>query len=533
MVKMLLSDLLYHISQRIATVKKIWIRPPPGYPARKRSLAILSIDKEINMVYNIHIKQIGLIKFTCMKGLKKMSNPSIDKAIYDKYIKPTKEDHGKNIGIEIEMPIVNLDKAPVEEEVVFEMSEAFREHFGFEPAGTDADGHVNSMLESATGDDLSFDCAYSNLELSMGKGEQLFEIKERFEKYYLFINDFFSGYNYTLTGMGVNPHCNINHNKPIPNERYRMLYHYLHSYKKHQGGRDLRVFHDRPDFGTFTSASQVQLDVRYDELIDVINTFGRVEPYKALLFANSYLPDYPELLCSRNMLWEHSMQGYNPHNIGMFEYTLKDADDLLEYIKSTSIYCTMRQGKYVDFTPVPIGEYFELSSVRGEYFDGERYRETEIIPEAEDLQYLRSFKFEDLTYRGTIEFRSCCCQPVSDSMTVAAFHVGLKENLQKLKQLLENDRVIYSHGFGAPELQRLFSYRKLPSFADKKQLSQRLEEILDLAAEGLKGRGFGEESLLRPLYDRARELTNPARKMLEGLEKGETMEKYIMEYSKV
>jgi len=79
-------------------------------------------------------------------------------------------------------------------------------------------------------------------------------------------------------------------------------------YPQHKNEVAMR-FHERPDFGTFTSASQVQLDVRYEELTDVINVFGLLEPYKALLFANSYLSDYPEFLCVRNMLWEHSMQG--------------------------------------------------------------------------------------------------------------------------------------------------------------------------------------------------------------------------------
>lgn len=48
------------------------------------------------------------------------------------------------------------------------------------------------------------------------------------------MNDAFSKYDYTLTGMGINPHYNINHNKPIPNERYRMLYHHLHTYKAYE-----------------------------------------------------------------------------------------------------------------------------------------------------------------------------------------------------------------------------------------------------------------------------------------------------------
>lgn len=461
-----------------------------------------------------------------------MNQEVIDKAIYDKYIEPTKEKRCRYIGVEIEMPVVNLNKEPVNEEIIFEMSGAFLKHFEFEAVGFDVHGNVNSMLDKVTGDDLSFDCSYSNLELSFGKAGNLFEIKKRFETYYMFINDFFSKYNYTLTGMGINPYYNINHNKPIENERYRMLYHHLHTYKKHNGKTDI-VFHNRPDFGTFTSASQVQIDVHYDDLIDVINTFEKLEPYKALIFSNSVLSEQPDLLCARNMLWERSMQGYNPRNIGMFNYSLESVNDLIEYIKSTSIYCAMRGDKYVNFTPVPINEYFKLDSVMGEYFDGEKYRDIEITPDISDLKYLRTFKFEDLTFRGTIEFRSSCCQPVYDSMTVAAFHIGLIENIPRLKSILEKDRVIYFQGNSPAELQRAFSYRDIPSFADKKMLSKMLVRILDIASIGLKSRGYGEEIFLNPLYERARTLTSPARKMLDGLDRGETIERYINEYAQL
>ncbi len=460
-----------------------------------------------------------------------MEQSVIDNAIYEKYITPTKSKSRRFIGIEIEMPVVNLNKAPVEEDVIFKMAEAFRERFGFRALGKDADGNINSMQDSVTGDDLSFDCCYSNLELSLGKGGNLFRIKERFDKYYSFINDFFAEYNYTLTGMGINPYYNINRNKPIQNERYRMLYHHLHSYTKYENSGF--AFHSFPAFGTFTSASQVQIDIFYEDLISVINTFGRLEPFKALLFSNSVLPDEPELLCARNMLWERSMQGYNPHNIGMFEYDLKDTDDLVEYIKSTSIYCTMRNGRYINFTPVPINEYLKLDTVRGEYYDGERYQSIEFEPFIEDLEYLRTFKFEDLTYRGTIEFRSMCCQPISDSMTVAAFHIGLLERVQELQGLLNADNVIYSHGYSASELQRLFSKKSLPDFVDKEKLVRVLLRILDLSASGLKQRGMNEEVFLTPLYERAGTLSNPAKNMLDGMEKGKSLEYYIKEYSRI
>ncbi|SFC47642.1 glutamate-cysteine ligase family protein [Ruminococcus albus] len=456
----------------------------------------------------------------------------LDEALYNKYIAPTKKDRGASIGIEIEMPVVDISGKAVDEATVLSIADRFREHFRFEITNSDDNGNVNSMTHEETGDNLSFDCSYSNLELSMGKSDDLNILHKRFLKYYNYLQELFRPFGYTLTGMGINPHYNINTNRPVPNERYRMLYHYLHSYRRYEGDIG-RHFHDRPDFGTFTSASQVQLDVSHDDLIETLNVFTLLEPYKALLFANSYLPEFPDYLCARNMLWEHSMQGYNPHNIGMFTDKLHSVDELIEYIKSQSIYCTMRDGKYIDFKPVSVRDYFELEKVSGEYFDGSSYRSTTFSPECCDLQYLRTFKFEDLTFRGTIEYRSSCCQPISDVMTVAAFHTGLSIKLDELKELLDKDRVIYSHGYSPAELQDMLSKRELPKFLDRDGLRSQLEAILDIAASGLKERAKNEEHFLAPLYDRAEKLTNPAKEMLEGLEQGIPMTQFIEKYSRI
>ena len=461
-----------------------------------------------------------------------MEKERIYQAIYDKYIAPTKAVRKNYIGVEIEMPIVDLSGGVVDEAVVHKTAELFSEEFGFTASGHDAHGFVTSFENKENGDILSFDCSYSNLELSFGKAKTLFDVYDRFKSYYTFLNGRFLPHNCTLTGMGINPNAVNVYGKPIENERYRMLYHYLHSYKDHISEFGIS-FHDRPDFGTFTSASQVQLDVGYDRLIDVINVTGLLEPYKSMLFANSYMPDYPHYLCVRNMLWEHSMQGYNPHNVGMFSLPMHSVKELVEYIGTQSVYCTMRDGKYIDFKPVRVCDYFNSDEIRGQYFDGNEYKEITFKPCGSDIDYLRTFKFQDLTFRGTIEYRSSCCQPISDVMTVAAFHTGVNERISEVKELLENDRVIYSHGYSPTELQRMFSKRKYPDFVKKSELSEQLLRIMELAYDGLKFRGYGEETLLTPLYKRAEQLTNPAREMVVGVESGVPMREFIERYSRL
>ena len=90
----------------------------------------------------------------------------------------------------------------------------------------------------------------------------------------------------------------------------------------------------------------------------------------------------------------------------MYGLEFESIDEIIFYIRSMSLYCVERDGKYVNFHPIPLAEYFSTEEIAGEYFDGEQYQPIIVHPEISDIQYLRSFKFEDLTFRGTVEFRS-------------------------------------------------------------------------------------------------------------------------------
>lgn len=460
-----------------------------------------------------------------------MKDEIVKERLYQKYIEPTKREREKYIGIEIEMPIVNLNRKAVDFAVVHQITAKFMEHFGFQTAGRDDEGNVYAASCPSNGDILSYDCSYNNLELSLGKEKDLNTIYRRFRDYYLFLQNAFAEYHYTLTGMGVNPHRIYNHNVPIENGRYRMLFHHLNSYRKYQIPM---YFHSYPAYGTFSSASQVQLDVQYEDLLVTLNAFSKLEPIKALLFSNSVLMgDHEHLLCCRDTFWENSTHGINPHNIGMYECELESVEDLQAYIESTSIYCVERGEKYINFAPVNILDYFRQPSVRGEYFEDGEYKEIDVVPEIGDVAYLRTFKFEDLTFRGTIEFRSVCCQPIKDCMTVAAFHLGLKEKVYQLDEIFRQDHVIYHHGYNAAELRKMLVRDVLPSFIGEDEVYALARKVTDLAAEGLRERGYGEEVYLAPLYDRIEKRTNPAKRMLELRDSGTDMLDIIRAYAEL
>ena len=157
----------------------------------------------------------------------------------------------------------------------------------------------------------------------------------------------------------------------------------------------------------------------------------------------------------------------------------------------------------------------------------------EVKPLINDIKYLRPFKFINLTFRGTVEFRSVCTQPIKDSMSVAAFHLGLKDNLDELNELISNDEVIYHKGYTAGELRKLLIQDELPAFVDKDGLCKLTKDVVDLASSGLEERGIGEEIFLKPLYERIKYHVNPGKNIITLLNNNTKIEDVIEEYGKL
>lgn len=114
----------------------------------------------------------------------------LDKQIYERFIRPTVDKQPRYVGVEFELPLVNLSPAPVDFSVVHALVDAFLKQFHFQSAGLDDDAHICSAQSEETGDELSFDCSYNTLELSFGRVENLNRIEERFRRYYAFIRSF-------------------------------------------------------------------------------------------------------------------------------------------------------------------------------------------------------------------------------------------------------------------------------------------------------------------------------------------------------
>ena len=125
----------------------------------------------------------------------------------------------------------------------------------------------------------------------------------------------------------------------------------------------------------------------------------------------------------------------------------------------------------------------------------------------DDFQTHRSYQFQDLTTRGTVEFRSVCTQPFSATFAPVALHLGLLVNLETLESILKGTSLFEVFDYDYPRIRCLFSKKKI-SKTDLKLILPLTEALLTCAEDGLKNRGFGEEVYLAPLQERLAALKN-------------------------
>ena len=92
-----------------------------------------------------------------------MKQFDIDKAIYEKYIVPTKHKTGYMIGIEFEIPILNMSQEKIDFSVIQKVVLALREAFDLNIEKRDDNGDIYCLSNEETGDTISFDYSYCNV----------------------------------------------------------------------------------------------------------------------------------------------------------------------------------------------------------------------------------------------------------------------------------------------------------------------------------------------------------------------------------
>ena len=411
-----------------------------------------------------------------------------------RYLENIKENPDLFVGVELEYPVVNLEGKATDIEVVKELFRYLPSILGFTIEKVDEFGNPIQLLDPVSQDTILFEVSYTTIEFAFGKAETIQEVENRFNNYMDVIQKKLAESNYAIVGCGIHPNWEKNENQPVAYARYQMLMAYL-NLSRSKTNVDL---HDYPQYGAFICGSQVQLDVSKSNYLRVINAFTQIEAAKAYLFANSEFSGADwDTKISRDIFWEESMHGIYPENVGVNARLFKDEDDFFDYLDHSAIFTAERDGQTYYFNPIQARDYLTTPEIQAFTLNGD---EVLIYPQEQDFQTHRSYQYQDLTTRGTVEFRSVCTQPLDRTFASAAFHLGLLLHLDKLEAYLQSAPFFTTFGRDYKSLRRQFS-KKMLTDEEETAIVEFSKGLFLLAEEGLEKRGKQEMTYLQPLKE--------------------------------
>ena len=411
-----------------------------------------------------------------------------------RYLENIKEKPDLFVGVELEYPVVNLEGKATDSEVVKDLFRYLPSVLGFTIEKVDDFGNPIQLLDPVSQDTILFEVSYTTIEFAFGRAKSIQEVEERFRDYMELIQKRLGEVNHAIIGSGIHPYWEKNENQPVAYARYQMLMNYL-KLSRTVLEKDL---HDYPQYGAFICGSQVQLDVSKSNYLRVINAFTQVEAAKAYLFANSEFSGADwDTKISRDIFWEDSMHGIYPENVGVNARLFKDEDDFFDYLDHSAIFTAERDGETYYFNPIQARDYLTTPEIQAFTLNGD---EVLIYPQEKDFETHRSYQYQDLTTRGTIEFRSVCTQPLNRTFAATAFHLGLLLHLDKLEAYLETAPFFKKFGRNYKFLRRQFS-KKMLTVEEETAIVEFSKALLLLAEEGLEKRGKQEMTYLQPLKE--------------------------------
>ena len=416
-----------------------------------------------------------------------MTKQQAIKLLKEKYLSNMKEDSELFVGVELEFPIVETNGNKTNIEVTKNLFRTLANLSDFEVEKIDDEQNPIQLIHCSSKDRILFELSYNTIEFAFERAHSINEVAKRFEAYLKIIQPILQENNHEIQGHGIHPFWKENDNSPVKIERYKMLMAFLA-----MNGTGMKT-HSYPSYGAFICGNQVQLDVRCDNYIRIINAFNKIEAAKAYLFSNSeFSAEAWNTKIARDIFWEESLHGYYKENVGIYPKDYQSEEEFFNNLARTAIFTATREGKSYYFKPIRVEDYLDQKEITAYTADG---NEKIIKPVKEDLKQHRSYQFQDLTARGTVEFRSVCTQPLETTFAPIAFELGLFVELEKLENFLEDSSFFKNEEQDYRKLRKKYS-KKILSKEEKEAIQSFSKDLLDIAEAGLMKRGYGEEKFL-------------------------------------
>lgn len=416
-----------------------------------------------------------------------MTKQQAIKLLKEKYLSNMKENSELFVGVELEFPIVETNGNKTNIEVTKNLFRTLANLSDFEVEKIDDNQNPIQLVHCSSKDRILFELSYNTIEFAFERARSINDVAKRFEDYLKIIQPILQENNHEIQGHGIHPLWKENDNSPVKIERYKMLMAFLA-----MNGTGMKT-HSYPSYGAFICGNQVQLDVRRDNYIRIINAFNKIEAAKAYLFSNSeFSAEAWDTKIARDIFWEESLHGYYKENVGIYPKDYQSEEEFFNNLAKTAIFTATRGGKSYYFKPIRVEDYLDQKEITVYTADG---NEKIIKPVKEDLKQHRSYQFQDLTARGTVEFRSVCTQPLETTFAPIAFELGLFVELEKLENYLEDSSFFKNEEQDYRKLRKKYS-KKILSKEEKEAIQSFSKDLLDIAEAGLMKRGYKEEKFL-------------------------------------
>lgn len=436
----------------------------------------------------------------------------------------------RGIGVEAELPIVTLQGEAAGMEIIQQMFEYLATK-GFEVKRDSYSSYLTSAsrinIESTQNFDYHFDtittdAGYSILEIVLAPQQNLHSIQQHFSEIINLLHSYFTSKNCTILGFGIQPVSTPSGKLLMPQERYLFFERFSqNNIIPTSEGSDAHLL-------TITASNQCHIDISREEAICGVNVLNALSGLQIALHANSSVwqgTTDTTYKATREFFWERCY----PHRTNQMGIPprFETMEEYLNYLLKFKPMLIKRKGQLLQIlNKQTFGDFmYDKNPAIAQTLEGQ---ETTVYPEIADIHYLNTFCYFDarlVPQYGTIESRMCCQQPPNQTLAPTALTLGILENLEASQELMNSlPQKTWQ------EIRQQAGQHTFATTINKQSIVPLLARLLDIATQGLKKRNLGEETFLRPLYQRLKQQKSPADIAINIFEK-EGVHAFLEHYS--
>lgn len=374
-----------------------------------------------------------------------------------------------------------------------QLLDALSAKYGWKKAMAD---HGETLVLSAPFGKVSLEPG-SQMELSSGATPDLPAQAETIVRFEAQMRELCDPYELRWLGIGVNPVQKVDEIDLIPLSRYAAMTEYL--------GRRGKL---ATSMMRLTTSIQINLDYESEkEAIEMLRVGLACTPLSYALFANSPFSQGKEsgLLSFRGEIWRHT----DPDRAGLLPEAFAQDFSFAKYAQlcwqRPLMFATNRDGEFVPANGVSLEQIAERRTPES--------MKNVVADENNRMNALREMFFEARLKPGYVEVRSIDGQMPRFREASVAFWTGLLYSPEARRRAL-----CCLGDIGIDKRQKLWIASNkvgLEAPIGRGTLLDCAKDLLPLAAESLRVRGFGEEKFLAPIEEVIATGKNPAQVLLE------------------